>query len=165
MTSLLPWFQALQDSSIGTSIRESVVLFPVIESIHVLALTVSVGLILITDLRLIGWCFADERASRVMGPLRPWMLAGFGAMFASGGLLFWAEAANCYNSPTFRLKMFFLALAGLNAIVFESTMGRASDRWGQLRVPPRRARTAGWLSLVCWTAVIVLGRWTAYGLN
>ena len=36
-------------------------------------------------------------------------------MFSSGALLFWSEAEKCYRSPTFRIKLIFLALAGLNA--------------------------------------------------
>ena len=40
-------------------------------------------------------------------------------MFSSGALLFWSEAEKCYRSPTFRIKLMFLALAGLNALFFE----------------------------------------------
>jgi len=163
--SLLPLFQSIQDSSVGTAIRESAVVFPVIESIHVLGLAFSVGLILMTDLRLIGWRFANELASDVMRQLRPWMMAGFSVMFASGALLFWAEAAKCYQSPTFRVKMIFLLLAGLNAVVFETMTGRTVSVWNQLQNPPGPVRVAGWVSLFCWVAVIVFGRWTAYGLN
>jgi hypothetical protein len=162
---LLRFFQWVQDSAVGTEIRESVLFFPIVESIHVLALTVSVGLILITDLRLIGWRFQTEVANEIMGQLRPWMLAGFAAMFLTGGLLFWAEAANCYQSPTFRIKLLFLLGAGLNAACFETTSGRSPGAWSRMNPPPRAVRAAGWLSLFLWAGVIVFGRWTAYGLS
>ncbi len=41
--SILSMCQWLQDTNIGTSIRESIWVFPIIETIHVLALSISVG--------------------------------------------------------------------------------------------------------------------------
>jgi hypothetical protein len=137
-------------------------MFPLVETVHVLGLAVSVGLILMTDLRLVGGFMREEPVSDVMVQLRRWMWTGFGLMFVSGGLLFWSEAAKCYASTTFRIKILFLFLAGLNAFVFESTIGRRMLAWNQVAKPPARARFAGWASLVCWTAVILFGRWTAY---
>ena len=163
--NLLPVFEWIQNSSVGTSIRESILVFPIVETAHVVGLSFSVGLILITDLRLIGAILPSERPSGVMRQLRGWMLAGFALMFSSGGLLFWAEAAKCYKSPAFRFKMIFLLLAGLNALLFETTLGRSIGAWDDRAVPPQRARMAGWISLVCWSGVVVFGRWTAYGLN
>ena len=46
--------QAIQDSAVGTSIRESVWVFPGIETVHVLSLALSVGTIILLDIRLIG---------------------------------------------------------------------------------------------------------------
>jgi hypothetical protein len=86
-------------------------------------------------------------------------------MFSSGALLFWAEAGKCYRSPAFRFKMLFLLLTGLNALFFESTIGRKAHSWAGGTKLSSRARLAGWISLVCWAGVIAFGRWTAYGLN
>jgi hypothetical protein len=162
---LLPFFEWIQNSSVGTAIRDSLVVFPVVETLHVVGLSISVGLILITDLRLTGVALSFERPSAVMRPLRMWMLSGFALMFTTGALLFWAEAAKCYKSPAFRLKMIFLLLAGLNALLFETSLGRTAGAWDDDTVPPPRARLAGWMSLLCWSGVVIFGRWTAYGLN
>lgn len=155
--------QWLQDTGPATSLRESRYMFPLVETTHVLGLTVSVGLILMTDLRLIGAALRRESVSDVTRQLRPWMLSGFVVMFISGALLFYCEAAKVYNSATFRFKLIFLLLAGINALVFETTVGRSVVDWNQ--IVPARAKLAGWVSLICWTGVIVFGRWTAYGLN
>jgi hypothetical protein len=145
-------FEAIQVSAVGTAIRQSLVVFPVVETVHVVSLALSLGLVLVSDLRLIGATLTDVGPADVMRPLRRWMLTGFALMFASGGLLFWAEAAKCYRSGAFRVKMIFLVLAGVNALIFET---------GAKRSP----RFAGWASLVCWCGVVVFGRWTAYVLN
>lgn len=154
--------QWMQDTGPAMALLQSRYVFPVVETAHVLGLTVSVGLILLTDLRLIGFTMRREPVSDVTMQLRTWMLSGFAVMFITGILLFYAEAAKLYRSPTFRLKLIFLLLAGINALVFETTIGRSVQDWKFL---PGRAKFAGWASLICWTGVILFGRWTAYGLN
>lgn len=163
--TLLPLFEWLQNTVIGTSIRESIYVFPIVETVHVIGLALSVGLILITDLRLTGIIMVGVRPAEIIRPLKNLMLVGFTLMFSSGILLFWSEAAKCYKSPAFRFKMVFLLLAGLNALFFETTIGRHSIAWDPATVLPKRARIAGWTSLICWIAVVSFGRWTAYGLN
>jgi hypothetical protein len=147
--SLYAICQALQDSAVGTSIRESIWTFPIIETVHVLGLAVSVGI----------------AASDIMHKLKRWYLAGFTAMFASGALLFWSEAEKCYRSPTFRIKMIFLALAGLNALFFEIKYVPTMKSWESSGVTPSGARLVGWFSLICWLGVVGFGRWTAYGMK
>lgn len=163
MNALYQFCVWLHDSSVGTNLRESQFMFPLVEGIHVLALSLSVGLIVLTDLRLIGVVMKDSKASEIMKQLKPWMLVGFIIMFLTGGLLFWSEAVRVYSSETFRFKLLFLFLAGVNALVFETTIGRQADTW-EGAVPPR-AKLAGWISLICWAAVVLFGRWTAYGLS
>src|SRR6202046_4598978 len=116
--TILEMCHRLQDSYFGTALLESQYVWLVIESIHVLSLSLSVGLLFITDLRLIGKFRRHEPVSDVLDQLRPWMLAGFAVMFLSGGLLFWSEAATVYASPWFRLKALFLLPAGADALLF-----------------------------------------------
>ena len=160
--SLLTVCQRLQDSAFATSLLESQYMWLIVESAHVLGLALSVGLIVITDLRLIGQFRRREPVSEVLQALRPWLLAGFALMFVTGGLLFISEAAKVIVIPWFKLKMLFLLLAGINALWFELKLGRKLAAWDTLASPPMGAKIAGWTSLACWTAVIFLGRWVAY---
>ena len=65
MTDPLRICQWLQDSQFGTALHESTYMFPLIETTHVLGLAVSVGLILMTDLRLVGAFMRDQPVSEV----------------------------------------------------------------------------------------------------
>jgi hypothetical protein len=164
--TILAICQWLQDSQFGTALRESQYMFPIVETFHVLGLGASAGIILWTDLRLIGAALRREPAAEVMGQLKPLMLWGFAVMFLSGAMLFWAEAARLYASPTFRAKLVFLLAAGINALTFELREHRTREVAGiPLGRLPARAKIAGWVSLICWIGVILFGRWTAYGLN
>jgi hypothetical protein len=160
--TLLELCQRLQNTTFATALLESQYLWLIIESAHVIGLSISVGLIAITDLRLIGAFQRRAPVSEVLQQLRPWLLGGFALMFLTGALLFVSEAATVYASPWFKLKLLFLLLAGINALWFEFKLGRTLKSWNELERPPLGARIAGWTSLGSWTAVIVFGRWVAY---
>jgi hypothetical protein len=160
--TVLELCQRLQNTAFATTLLESQYLWLIIESAHVIGLSISVGLIAITDLRLIGIFQRREPVSEVLQQLRPWLLAGFALMFLTGALLFISEAATVYASRWFKLKLLFLLLAGINAVWFEFKLGRRLVSWNERERPPLAARIAGWTSLSCWTAVIFFGRWVAY---
>jgi hypothetical protein len=160
--SLTAFAQTLYDSNIGTGIRESLYLFPAIEGTHLLSLALSVGLIIFTDLRLVGLFLRDIPASQILYRLRPLVLGGFAAQFITGVLLFWAEAIKVVNLPVFWLKLAVIFLAGLNVLWFELKWVRRVDEWDTQPVAPQGVRFAGWASLSFWVVVVISGRLIPY---
>jgi hypothetical protein len=156
--------ESIHNSPIGTSLRESLWAFPIIEGIHVLGLSLSVGLLMWFDLRLLGLVMKDRSISEVHRHFLPFSIAGFAIMFVSGAFLFCANALGAYNSWFFRLKFLFLLLAGVNAAAFELMTKRDITAWDAAPVPPVKVRLAGALSLVLWAVIITFGRATAYTL-
>ena len=132
--------QWLQQSSVGTGIRESSYVFPLIEATHVLGLAVSVGTIAIVDLRLIGAALTKEPVTDVIEQLQPWTLTGFVAQFISGAFLFWSEAARLYPSYSYRAKFVLIFLLGINALLFHTTVYKSVDKWNHASVTPFRAK-------------------------
>ena len=156
--------QWMQNSDIGTGIRESIWLFPIVEATHVLALAFSVGVLVWFDLRLMGWGMKHQPISQVHKQMMPLAFVGFVVMFITGVLLFWSEAEKCYLSGFFRAKVAFLVLAGLNAGFLELSTKKTIEDWDKYPIPPVKARMAGLVSIISWTAVIIAGRATAYNL-
>jgi hypothetical protein len=154
--------QWLYDSAIGTGIRESIWVFPIIETVHVLGITLLVGTVAILDLRLLGLALKREPVARVAAGILPLTWAGFGVMFVSGFLLFWSEAAKSYGNPAFRMKLVLLLLVGLNPLIFHFTIYRTVGAWNNSIVTPLRARLAGLFSLTLWAGIICAGRAIAY---
>jgi hypothetical protein len=154
----------LQNTETGTAIRESIWVFPIIETAHVLGLALSVGLLVWFDLRLLGLTMRHQNVSVLHKQIMPWSVAGFIIMFVSGTLLFWSNALRAYTSVYFQLKFLFLCLAGVNAIMFELMTKRSMAEWDKAPIPPGKVRLAGLLSLILWVAVITFGRATAYNL-
>jgi hypothetical protein len=160
--SLLQFCQWLNDTGPATALRESTVMFPVVESVHTLAIALVVGTVAVVDLRLLGVVLKKEPVTRVAGQILPITWLGFGVMLMTGLMLFAAEATKCYYNPAFRLKLILLALVGLNPLIFHSTIYRSVARWDDAPRAPGRARLAAVLSLGLWSGVVIAGRAFAY---
>src|SRR6187402_2891705 len=124
LSALMQLAQQIEESRIGTAIAESRYAFPIIEGVHLIGLVVSVGLIFLTDLRLMGLILRRVPIADVLKFLRPYVLWGFAAVFVSGALLFWSAAARVLASPAFSVKMLLVALGGVNALYFELVTAR-----------------------------------------
>ena len=159
---LLHLCQWLYATPLGTAIRESPFAYPMIESIHVLGITLLVGTVSIVDLRLLGVVMKREPVSDLVKQVLPVTWCGFVIMIVSGLLLFWAKAEQCYANPIFRFKLLLLLLAGLNPLIFHSTVYRSVDNWNDAQAIPRQAKLAGAFSLTLWSAIIIAGRAIAY---
>jgi hypothetical protein len=160
--SLFAWCQWLEHSPAALAISESTWLFPLIEGSHILALPLSVGLIVIFDLRLLGLAFEGAAASRIMDDVLRWSKIGFAVMFVTGGLLFMTQAGKAYGNPFFRAKLLFLVVLGINAAVYQVIFFPKIAQWDAAGRLPAGARLCAALSLVVWIGVIVCGRTMAY---
>jgi hypothetical protein len=138
-------------------------MFDILETIHTLGIVLVAGTIMLVDLRLLGLGLKRVPVSHVVSRIVPWTLGGFCLMALTGCSLFSAEAVKLYNSPAFRMKLVFLSLAGLNALIFHRTIYRQATAWDSAPVAPVRARMAGLFSLILWIAIIAAGRAIAYG--
>jgi hypothetical protein len=159
---MLEWCRALEETAVGTLVRETA--FPYVEGTHVLGLSLSVGTVMWFDLRLLGATMSTRSVSEVFRDLRGWMFAGFAIMFLTGALLFTAHATKAYESAYFRAKLALIVLAGVNIVVYHLTIDRSEPEWGAAPVPPLAARAAGLISLTLWFSVISAGRLLAYSL-
>ena len=161
---ILSWCHWLQNTPFATGIRQSDLLFPLIEGSHIMTLSLSVGLILLFDLRLLRLAFAAEPVTKIMEQFVPWSLPGFAGMFVTGVLLFIAQAEKAYQNTFFRFKLALLVLAGLNALFYQIKFYPTMAEWDKSGIVPWGARVSGALSLIIWASVIALGRTMAYEL-
>ena len=158
--SPLDFFSWLADQPWSVDLHESQYAYSIIESVHVWALAVFFGSVVMFDLRLLGIIMRKVPASEVLGRLLPVTIAAFVIMVISGTLLFFAIPLRSYQNIFFRTKMLLLVLAGLNVWLFHSRVyPKVAEREGKL---PRAARVAGAVSLVLWTCILFSGRMIAY---
>ena len=160
--SLLRFCEWLGTTRGSIALHESLHVFLVVLTVHVLTLCLFVGTAVLIDLRLLGLTMRRVPVSEVVGRLLPWTGAGFLVMATSGALLFYADPVARYHNIFFQLKMVALVLTVVNALVFHATTYRTVAQWDLDPVPPRGARLAGMLSLVLWAVLITLGRMIPY---
>jgi hypothetical protein len=156
--SLLPLFQWCYQTAIGEGIRESTWIFPVIEAGHLLGLGLTIGAVLIVDLRLLGVGLIRQPLAQLWAATQPWLLGSLALMFASGSLLFLSEAIKCYNSIPFWVKMTSLLLA----LLFTFTVRRRVIRSGLAAKRPQLGRWTAVVSLCLWFGVAWGGRWIGF---
>src|SRR3984885_2934429 len=105
MTTLQDLCLWLYDLPMSTALRESDVVFPLIETFHVLAITLIVGTIVTVDLCVGGLILRDQPLGLITRALLPYTWYGFAIMVVTGVPLFAAEAAKLYANPAFRVKL------------------------------------------------------------
>jgi hypothetical protein len=158
-------FQSLQNTSLATAIREGESLFPWIECVHVLALTLVIGSIGIVDLRLIGLRFRDRSVRETTAEALPITWMAFALAVVTGGLMFSSNAVTYAHNGFFQTKMALIAFAGLNMLSYHLVVGRGAGSWSTASVTPLRARLVGGLSLTLWIAIAACGRWIGFTIN
>jgi hypothetical protein len=157
--------QALQDTSLPTAIREGESLFPWIECVHVLALTLVIGSIAIVDLRLIGLRFRDRSVLETTAEALPVTWMAFVLAVITGGLMFSSNAVTYAHNGYFQAKMALIAFAGLNMLGYHLIVGRGAASWQTAALTPLRARLVGCVSLGLWIAIAACGRWIGFTIN
>jgi hypothetical protein len=156
--SLLPFFTWCEKSPIGEAIRNSQWLFPVIESVHLLALVLIAGAVLIVDMRLFGLGLRRQPVAQLARDAQPWLIGGLLVMLPTGILLFLAEAIKCYYSPAFAVKMTSLLLA----LIFTFTVRRKVALADAGRVSSLWSRVVAVVSVALWSGVGIGGRWIGF---
>jgi hypothetical protein len=160
--SLAEFSQWVQGLDFFTSLRESALAYPIIMSLHLSSIAVFGGLILMTDLRLLGLAMPNVPVSDMIAQTRIWKRIGFVVMVTCGVLLAGAKLDKYYDNPYFQLKLLFLLLVGIHALAFHrSVYGKAEELDRAAAIPPI-AKTAACLSLVLWVGILSCGRWIAY---
>ena len=130
--------------------------WPIAESIHFIGLTLLFGSIAAWDLRLVG--VARSVPIAAFHRLVPISMFGFTLNAATGAMFLMTYPNQYVYNPAFHLKVLCLMLAGANIVVFYATTYRRANVASATGSPPLGARIAGVVSLLCWTAVIILGR-------
>jgi hypothetical protein len=155
---LLPLFQAIEASAVGQLIKNSPWAFAVIESIHLLALAVIGGSVLIVDLRMLGFGLRRQPVAEIARDAFPVLLGSLVVMLITGVGLFVSESIKCYYSTPFWVKMTSLSLA----MLFTFTIRRKVTLAEEARVRPIWMKLVALVSLTLWFGVGAGGRWIGF---
>jgi uncharacterized protein DUF6644 len=153
LRSLFEWLEGTWPSQF---ISQSTVIFPCVESIHLVALAMLGGSVLVLDLRLLGIGLIAQKPSVVEGDTRRWLIVSVCLMVLTGALLFLAEPTKLYDSGAFTVKMVGLAAALLFTFIVRNRFAR--------RDPPAgvSSKALALVSIGLWSLVAGAGRWIGW---
>ena len=165
MATLLQFNTWLTGTTLGWAVRGGVPwVWPLCETLHFMGMALLVGMVGVLDLRLLG--VAKGLPVSALSRLLPWGLAGF-ALNLLTGFMFYAGSPEQYMgngddllpNQAFELKLLFIALAGLNVLVFYGTgLHRQVQSIEAGQDAPLAAKLLGGASLFLWVGVMYWGR-------
>ena len=159
LLSLTQWIENLEPFA---ALRAASYPYPIVLALHLTAISLFAGAILLTDLRLLGWALRDCPASEVIERLRWPKRIGFVLAAACGLLLFCAKAEEYYYNVFFRTKLILFALVAIHAIVFRGSVYGNPAELDRASRMPARAKIAAGLSLLLWLSILGAGRAIGY---
>jgi len=153
---------SIQSIEFLSNFSESVLAYPIVLSTHLTCIALFGGMILATNLRLLGLTFGSLTITEVVTNLRPWKHVGGTLMIATGLLLAASEAEKYAPNPLFWTKMIILGLIGVHGLIFRPTVYNNTEELDRSPVVPTSAKVAAILSLVLWIGMFTMGRLIAY---
>jgi hypothetical protein len=154
--------QSLESIGFLSDFSESVLAYPIVLSTHLTCIALFGGMILMTNLRLLGFTFKTVTITQMVTSLRLWKRLGGTIMICTGLLLATSEATKYAPNPFFWTKMVILGLIGVHAIIFRPIVYNRTEELDRSPLIPTSVKVAAILSLVLWTAIFTMGRLIAY---
>lgn len=113
-----PFFEWHTDSWLGLAISNSIWLFPFVETIHILAMAIMFGGLLVLNLRMLGIGMKRQQLPMLASTLMPFVNWGLIIMLLSGYAMFASGALKYFSNDGFKFKMQALAIV----IIFQYTI-------------------------------------------
>jgi hypothetical protein len=154
---LLPYFEWIEATAVGNAIRQSLWLFPVIEAVHLLGLSVLGGSVLIVDLRMLGTGLRNHAIAQIARDARPWFVGALIVMLLTGWALFTSEAIKCYYNFSFWVKITTLPVAIVFDLLVRDRIAASAGMHATILT-----RVVGLLSIALWFTVAAAGRWIGF---
>lgn len=156
---LLPpsFFQWCEASFIGHWIKYSRWDFAILETFHIIGITLLIGSILVVDLRLLGLGSRTLSTQQLSEELEPWSRVALGLTVATGVPMFLSEAVRMGLNGPFLYKMILLIFA----LLIHFTIRRRAIRPG-MNDGVLFGKVVACLSTLSWLSVALAGRAIAF---
>lgn len=152
--------ERIEGSAINSFVLDSTWVWPILEILHFVGLSLLLGSLLVVDLRMAG--FFRQLNVSATHKLLPWAVAGFTINLATGFLFLMGDPVRYAANIGFRLKMLLVLVAGVNTLWFWLAVTPSVKNWEAHADTPAVAKLIAWISLGTWFGVLLLGRLIPY---
>ena len=159
LLSLAQWIQA---TGFFTALRGSAYVYPIVLALHMVGIAFLGGMVLMTDMRLLGWGMRKRSVADVVNQFRIAKRWGLLLIVTCGILMAGSKAEEYYYNAFFRTKLILLAMVVLQELVFYRTVYANPASLDRTPSTPGNAKMAAAFSLLLWTAIACCGRGIGY---
>jgi hypothetical protein len=159
---LLSFAQWIQFTAFFTALRGSANVYPIIMSLHMVGIAMFGGMILMTDLRLLGWAMRKQSIADVVNQFRVPKRWGLLLTATCGILMAGSKAEEYYYNAFFRTKLILFAIVIITELVFYRSVYANPAALDQSPSVPGNAKLAAARSLLLWTSIACCGRGIGY---
>src|SRR3984957_1810391 len=159
---LLSFAQWIQFTTFFTDLRGSANVYPIIMSLHMVGIALFGGMILMTDLRLLGWALTKRSIADVVNQFRVPKRWGLLLTATCGILMAGSKAEEYYYNAFFRTKLILFALVLVQELVFYRSVYANPAALDRSPGIPANAKLAAALSMLLWTSIACCGRGIGY---
>src|SRR4051794_25523786 len=97
--------ETIEVSAPALTIGESSWMFPLLETAHVVAISLVIGCIAVVDLRLLNMAWCRRSVRQLSADILPYTWVGFGFAVLTGFLMFISRATTYFENVPFLLKL------------------------------------------------------------
>jgi hypothetical protein len=161
-TPLTPLALSIQKSWLSNLITTHFWTVPTIQTIHILAIAMTFGSVLMINLRIVQLAGQGRSVPQTLNRFAPWIWWGLLTLLITGiGMVFSDPVRNLTN-PVFWLKMILVITAALISLWFQKSVQHNAARW-EISPSGRLVVGAGSLAVIgLWLLIMLCGRWIAY---
>ena len=152
--SMLPLFEWMGGLRFSAFFLESVWPTPIVQNIHLIAVAVFAGSVLLVDLRMLGRGLTETPLAELARTVEPWLIGSFLVLVLSGIPQMTSTALKQYYSPFFWWKM----QAVLIGVIWTVTVRRRMAARTEAELGPVLPKVVAVVSIALWTSVTIGAR-------
>lgn len=155
---MLPFFEWLDTSLLAEISKAYGGVFAVVQMFHLAAMAVLGGMVLVGDLRLLGWVMRESPSEVVIENTHKWFGRALVVMALSGIFMTSAVAIKLYYNEMFWAKMASLALGVLFFYFVRGPLLKGDHS----ELTPWVVKVTAVASITLWFTVAACGRWIGF---
>jgi len=147
-------FMFLMTNPIGDAMNNTEWAFPLCECFHIIGFALSIGTIVVVDLRMLGLALKSTTSAQLLKDTRMWTMAGLTVMLISGPLIFLSDPVMYMGNQSFRFKIGALLVAILYNYTIHAKVAKGPDS--------PTAKLVALVSILLWVSVVAGGLFIAF---
>ncbi|MGH7104894.1 MAG: DUF6644 family protein [Acetobacteraceae bacterium] len=159
MAHVVQWLGATEASQIIQNVSW---IIPLVQTIHILAISVVITAVLLVHLRNFGVVMRSQSRRALAERFLPLIWYSVCVLLVTGIILIVGEPKRELPNPVFQIKMLLLVVALALTALFERPLRADALYWDQSAAHRAGAGMISIVSLALWVGIIFAGRWIAY---